>query len=165
MMNKKSLLLLMMWLCSFALQAQLSPKREFRGAWTVSYTHLLDQENNAVNGPRFDDPSTVAGTEGNKVSAKWEPVAISVLVDAGDGQLAAAESDMTQATGAYKEWMTGDFASYNTLYMKSTASRYAGPTGPDGKPMVKKIDIGVFEYQYPEKLSDRDIVYLSLIHI
>lgn len=101
---------------------------------------LLDQENNAVNGPRFDDPSTVAGTEGNKVSAKWEPVAISVLVDAGDGQLAAAESDMTQATGAYKEWMTGDFASYNTLYMKSTASRYAGPTGPDGKPMVKKID-------------------------
>lgn len=90
---------------------------------------LLDQENNAVNGPRFDDPSTVAGTEGNKVSAKWEPVAISVLVDAGDGQLAAAESDMTQATGAYKEWMTGDFASYNTLYMKSTASRYAGPTG------------------------------------
>lgn len=122
---------------------------------------LLDQENNAVNGPRFDDPSTVAGTEGNKVSAKWEPVAISVLVDAGDGQLAAAESDITQATGAYKEWMTGDFASYNTLYMKSTASRYAGPTGPDGKPMVKKIDIGVFEYQYPEKLSDRDIVYVA----
>lgn len=122
---------------------------------------LLDQENNAVNGPRFDDPSTVARTEGNKVSAKWEPVAISVLVDAGDGQLAAAESDMTQATGAYKEWMTGDFASYNTLYMKSTASRYAGPTGPDGKPMVKKIDIGVFEYQYPEKLSDRDIVYVA----
>ena len=45
--------------------------------------------------------------------------------------------------------------------MKSTASRYAGPTGPDGKPMVKKIDIGVFEYQYPEKLSDRDIVYVA----
>ena len=122
---------------------------------------LLDQENNAVNGPRFDDPSTVAGTEGNKVSAKWEPVAISVLVDAGDGQLAAAESDMTQATGAYKEWMTGDFASYNTLYMKSTASRYAGPTGPDGKPMVKKIDIGVFEYQYPVNLSSLDIVYVA----
>ena len=122
---------------------------------------LLDQENNAVNGPRFDDPSTVAGTEGNKVSAKWEPVAISVLVDAGNGQLAAAESDMTQATGAYKEWMTGDFASYNTLYMKSTASRYAGPTGPDGKPMVKKIDIGVFEYQYPMTLSNLDIVYVA----
>lgn len=122
---------------------------------------LLDQENNAVNGPRFDDPSTVAGTEGNKVSAKWEPVAISVLVDAGDGQLAAAESDMTQATGAYKEWMTGDFASYNTLYMKSTASRYAGPTGPDGKPMVKKIDIGLFEYQYPVNLSSLDIVYVA----
>lgn len=122
---------------------------------------LLDQENNAVNGPRFDDPSTVAGTEGNKVSAKWEPVAISVLVDAGDGQLAAAESDMTQATGAYKEWMTGDFASYNTLYMKGTASRYAGPTGPDGKPMDKKIDIGVFEYQYPVTLSNLDIVYVA----
>lgn len=122
---------------------------------------LLDQENNAVNGPRFDDPSTVAGTEGNKVSAKWEPVAISVLVDAGAGQLAAAESDMTQATGAYKEWMIDGLASYQTLYMKGTASRYAGPTGKDGKPMDKKIDIGVFEYQYPEKLSDRDIVYVA----
>lgn len=121
----------------------------------------LDSENNAVNGPRFDDPSTVAGTEGNKASAKWEPVAISVLVDAGDGQLAASESDMTQATGAYKEWMTGDFASYNTLYMKGSASRYAGPTGPDGKPMVKKIDIGVFEYQYPVTLSNLDIVYVA----
>ena len=121
----------------------------------------LDSENNAVNGPRFDDPSTVAGTEGNKFSAKWEPVAISVLVDAGDGELVAAESDMTQATGAYQEWMTGDFASYNTLYMKSTASRYAGPTGPDGKPMDKKIDIGVFEYQYPVTLSNLDIVYVA----
>lgn len=122
---------------------------------------LLDQENNAVNGPRFDDPSTVAGTEGNKVSAKWEPVAISVLVDAGDGQLAAAESDITEAEGAYKEWMVDDLASYQTLYMKGTASRYAGPTGPDGKPMVKKIDIGVFEYQYPVTLSNLDIVYVA----
>ena len=122
---------------------------------------LLDQENNAVNGPRFDDPSTVAGTEGNKVSAKWEPVAISVLVDAGNGQLAADKSDMTEATGAYKEWMIDGLASYQTLYMKSTASRYAGPTGPDGKPMVKKIDIGVFEYQYPVTLSNLDIVYVA----
>ena len=32
-MNRKTLLLLMMWLCSLALPAQLSPKREFRGAW------------------------------------------------------------------------------------------------------------------------------------
>ena len=51
-----------------------------------------------------------------------------MLVDAGDGQLAAAESDMTQATGAYKLWMTGYFAAYITLFMISTASLYAGPT-------------------------------------
>lgn len=122
----------------------------------------LDSENNAVNGPRFDDPSTVAGTEGNKASAKWEPVAISVLVDAGTGQLNANKWDMTEADGQYKEWMTNNLASsYQTLYMKGTASRYAGPTGKDGKPMDKKIDIGVFEYQYPEKLSDRDVVYVA----
>lgn len=122
----------------------------------------LDSENNAVNGPRFDDPSTVAGTEGNKASAKWEPVAISVLVDAGTGQLDADKLDMTEADGEYKEWMTKNLASsYQTLYMKGTASRYAGPTGKDGKPMNKKIDIGVFEYQYPEKLSDRDVVYVA----
>lgn len=122
----------------------------------------LDSENNAVNGPRFDDPSTVAGTEGNKASAKWEPVAISVLVDAGDGWLDAAKLDMAEAEGAYKTWMHENLApSYQTLYMKGTASRYAGPTGKDGKPMNKNIDIGVFEYQYPEKLSDRDVVYVA----
>lgn len=123
---------------------------------------LLDQENNAVNGPRFDDPSTVAGTEGNKASAKWEPVAISVLVDAGTGQLDADKLNMTEADGEYKEWMTKNLASsYQDLYMNNTASRYAGPTGKDGKPMAKNIDIGVFEYQYPEKLSDRDVVYVA----
>lgn len=122
---------------------------------------LLDQENNAVNGPRFDDPSTVAGTEGNKASAKWEPVAISVLVDAGESFLVADEPDMTLAKGAYNQWMTDNASSYQTLYMNNTASRYAGPTGPNGKPMDKNIDIGVFEYQYPEKLSDRNIVYVA----
>ena len=122
----------------------------------------LDSENNAVNGPRFDDPSTVAGTEGNKASAKWEPVAISVLVDAGNGWLDAAKLDMAEAEGAYKTWMHENLeSSYQTLYMNNTASRYAGPTGPDGQPIDKKIDIGVFEYQYPEKLSDRDIVYVA----
>lgn len=45
--------------------------------------------------------------------------------------------------------------------MKGSASRYAGPTGPDGKPMDKKIDIGVFEYQYPVTLSNLDIVYVA----
>lgn len=122
---------------------------------------LLDSENNAVNGPRFDDPSTVAGTEGNKISAKWDPVAISVLVDAGAGELAAEESDMAAAEGAYKEWMVDNLASYQTLYMKGSASRYAGPTGPDGQPMDKTIDIGVFEYQYPMTLSNLDIVYVA----
>lgn len=122
----------------------------------------LDSENNAVNGPRFDDPSTVAGTEGNKASAKWEPVAISVLVDAGNGWLDAAKLNMAEAEGAYITWMHENLeSSYQTLYMNNTASRYAGPTGPDGQPIDKKIDIGVFEYQYPEKLSDRDIVYVA----
>lgn len=133
---------------------------EFGNLLSNSFVRL-DSENNAVNGPRFDDPSTVAGTEGNKASAKWEPVAISVLVDAGTGQLAADNLNMTEADGVYKKWMTNNASSYQTLYMKSTASRYAGPTGPDGEPMVKKIDIGVFEYQYPVTLSNLDIVYVA----
>jgi uncharacterized lipoprotein YddW (UPF0748 family) len=32
-MNKKSLFLLLLWWCSMTLSAQLTPKREFRGAW------------------------------------------------------------------------------------------------------------------------------------
>ena len=46
----------------------------------------LDSRNNHIDGPRFSRPSTVAGVEGYVSDARWNPGAISVLVDAGHGE-------------------------------------------------------------------------------
>lgn len=118
---------------------------------------LLDTENNAINGPRFDDPSVGAGTDGNRVSAKWEPISISVLVDAGDGVEQVSDKAVQ---GAYSDWMKVNAPSYAGLYMGETP-RYAGALDETGKPVDKRIDIGVFEYQYPTSLSALDIVYVA----
>lgn len=122
---------------------------------------VLHEENNAVNGPRFSEPTGVSGTEGYLASAKWDPIAISVLVDAGDGTLAAKEENPLFATGGYKDWMSQQAPDYAALYMGGSATRYAGPKDENGEQMDKTIDIGVFEYQYPTDLSGLDIVYVA----
>ena len=119
---------------------------------------VLGTDNNAVNGPRFDEPSAVAGTEGKMASAKWEPISISVLVDAGNGVMS---KDDVNISGAYNEWMEAYAPAYKDLYMADIA-RYAGPLDATGQPMDKKIDIGVFEYQYPQRMSALDVVYVDM---
>lgn len=46
----------------------------------------LNKENIASDGPRFTAPTTTKGYEGYTQDAKWNPQAISVLTDAGDGK-------------------------------------------------------------------------------
>lgn len=77
---------------------------------------LLSTDNMGDNGPRFTNPSTEAGVEGNSASSLWNPVAISVVTDAGDGteHTATKNPDETDAehesegtvTGAYQQWFT-----------------------------------------------------------
>ena len=125
----------------------------------------LNTVNLAIDGPRFRSPSTVAGASGNSTSSLWNPAAISVLTDTGDGQLAYANSDMNSASGGYKNWWDGKTVStYSTFYMGDAGyDRYAGPrpTAQDTVPDPKVIDMGAYEYQYDNPF-DLDDVYVDL---
>lgn len=49
---------------------------------------------------------------------------------------------------AYQGYMAGD-------------KRYAGPKDEQGQEQDKKIDIGLYEYQYPTNLYSLDAVYVA----
>ena len=126
----------------------------------------LSTVNLAIDGPRFRSPSTVAGASGNSTSALWNPAAISVLTDTGDGQLAYANSDMNSASGGYKNWWDEKttLSGYSTFYMGDAGyDRYAGPrpTAQETDPDPKVIDMGAYEYQY-DNLFNLDDVYVDL---
>lgn len=125
----------------------------------------LNTVNLAIDGPRFRSPSTVAGASGNSTSSLWNPAAISVLTDTGDGELAYGSSDMASAEGAYHDWWDGTTVSdYSTFYMGDAGyDRYAGPrpTAQDTVPNPKVIDMGAYEYQYDNPF-DLDDVYVDL---
>lgn len=124
----------------------------------------LGEENMAIDGPRFAQPSSVAGVAGNSVASKWNPASISVLTDAGDGELDYNEQDITKATGAYKDWWNGISSDCpETFYTgNDTYKRYMGQKplfGAAGQPKV--IDIGLFEYQYKSAFQTMDRIYVD----
>ena len=125
----------------------------------------LNTVNLAIDGPRFRSPSTVAGASGNSTSSLWNPAAISVLTDTGDGQLAYGDNDIANATDGYHDWWDGKTVStYSTFYMGDAGyDRYAGPrpTPQDTVPDPKVIDMGAYEYQYDNPF-DLDDVYVDL---
>lgn len=126
----------------------------------------LSTSNMAIDGPRFAQPSSVSGVSGNNVADKWNPASISVLTDAGDGELAYDNSDITQATGAYKEWwqnVSSDVCPETFYTGSSNYKRYMGPKpvlGQTEQPL-KKIDIGLFEYQYKTQFLSMDTIYVD----
>ena len=137
---------------------------------------LLSTENMADKGPRFTNPSTVVGVDGNSASSLWNPVAISVLTDAGDGTKHTAnknpnESDLDHKsdgtiTGAYQQWFT-DNSNIAEAYITGTSngsySRYSGPNNEVNKPLCKPIDIGVYEYQYFSNFSTMPTIFVDTI--
>ena len=120
----------------------------------------LNTENMAANGPRFRAPSDKAGLDGYSVTALWNPGAISVLTDGGDGY----EPFNGAPTGTYEEWWgpgTANATDYKEIYI-SGVNRYIGPPTDHQNPSPNKpIDIGFYEYQYPQNLENRDVVYVA----
>lgn len=121
----------------------------------------LSAVNTDVNGPRFARPSTVAGTAGNNAYNCWNPAAISILTDAGNGTQTAADNSIV--SGAYEDWWTdeAECPEYKNQYMHEGYLRYAGPRNEDGTQADKPIDIGVYEYQYNPKFSKMDTIYVA----
>lgn len=119
----------------------------------------LSAVNTDVNGPRFARPSTVAGIAGNDAYNCWNPIAISILTDAGDGVQTADDSSIS---GAYDNWWEEPgLTDYKEQYMGEGYMRYAGPRNEDGTQANKPIDIGVYEYQYNPKFSKMDTIYVA----
>ena len=119
----------------------------------------LSTNNSDVNGPRFTRPATVAGIAGNDAYNCWNPIAISILTDAGDGVQAA---DNSSISGAYDNWWEEPgLTDYKEQYMGEGYMRYAGPRNEDGTQADKPIDIGVYEYQYNPKFSNMDTIYVA----
>lgn len=137
---------------------------------------LLSTDNMGDNGPRFTNPSTVAGVKGNSASSLWNPVAISVLTDAGDGtehngdQSNSSETDHAPdgTTGAYQNWFSDDgYLGQNGVteaYITGgTYSRYLGPRGDNNEELCKPIDIGLYEYQYVSNFSTMPAIYVATL--
>lgn len=134
---------------------------------------LLSTDNMGDKGPRFTNPSTVAGVDGNSASSLWNPVAISVLTDAGDGTEHNDDSENTDesdhssgaTTGSYKNWFdTNGYLGQNGVkeaYITGTYSRYSGPRGQNNEELCKPIDIGVYEYQYISNFSTMTAIYVD----
>lgn len=128
----------------------------------------LGKDNLAINGPCFASPSTTKGYAGYSLSDQWNPRAISVLTDAGSGE---KDKDNDNETGAYKKWWEvhrtrlGEYG-YPTEYIRYADAtdnylRYVGPIDENGVVSSKPIDIGMYEFQYVFKLSDRDQLYIG----
>ena len=128
----------------------------------------LGKDNLAINGPCFASPSTTKGYAGYSLSDQWNPRAISVLTDAGSGE---KDKDNANETGAYKKWWDVhqerlDKYGYPTEYIRYADAtdnylRYVGPIDENGVVSSKPIDIGMYEFQYVFKLSDRDQLYIG----
>lgn len=127
----------------------------------------LSKENIASDGPRFTEPTTTKGYEGYKPDAKWNPQAISVLTDAGDGKKDANDAN---ETGKYQKWWTMHNTrlkeyGYPSEYIRPASgtgyNRYVGPKDENGNVAEKPIDIGMYEFQYVFKFTDFEKVYIG----
>lgn len=136
----------------------------------------LSTDNMNDEGPRFTNPSTVAGVEGNSASSLWNPVAISVVTDAGDGtkhndelsNTSETDHEAGKTTGAYLYWFsdTGYFGQTGVTeaYITGvTYSRYSGPRGQNNEELCKPIDIGLYEYQYVSNFSTMPAIYVDTL--
>ena len=137
---------------------------------------LLSTDNMSDKGPRFTNPSTEAGVAGNSASSLWNPAAISVLTDAGDGtehngdQSNSSETDHTPngTTGAYQEWFSdngylGQNGVTEAYITGENYFRYSGPRGDNNEELCKPIDIGLYEYQYISNFSTMPAIYVATL--
>lgn len=137
---------------------------------------LLSTANMADNGPRFTNPSAEAGVKANSSASLWNPAAISVLTDAGDGTThteleypGEAGHEDNQEKGAYQEWFSSTgYLGQNGVaeaYITGAYSRYSGPYGENGTQMCKPIDIGLYEYQYVSNFSTMLKIYVDTLSV
>ncbi len=133
------------------------------GSVNSNYNILLSETNNDTFGPRFTSPSTTAGVAGNSSTNLWNPAAISVVTDKGDGLNPDDNNKEDAYTGWFAESNTG-LTDYAKTYMNGSYDRYSGPLNYDenGNQIIKRtIDIGVYEYQYESNFQNMVAIYVA----
>lgn len=133
------------------------------GSVNSNYNILLSKTNNDTFGPRFTSPSTTAGVAGNSSTNLWNPAAISVVTDKGDGLNPDDNNKEDAYTGWFTEFNTG-LTDYAKTYMNGSYDRYSGPLNydEDGNQIIKRtIDIGVYEYQYESNFQNMVAIYVA----
>lgn len=126
----------------------------------------LDTDNMASDGPRFTNPATEAGAEGNDATNLWNPAGISIATDRGDGII---PQDNGGASDAYTGWFADNgLDGYADGYIKMrndgrTYERYSAPYKNDGTQEKRNIDIGFYEYQYVSNFSTMAEIYVDTI--
>lgn len=131
------------------------------GSVNSNYNILLSETNNDTFGPRFTSPSTTAGVAGNSSTNLWNPSAISIVTDKGDG---VDKKNNGGISGAYDSWFDEqslDGYKYGVDYMGSGYNRYSGPLDDEGNPDDKPIDIGLYEYQYKNNFQTMKAIYVA----
>ena len=126
----------------------------------------LDTDNMASDGPRFTNPATEAGAEGNDATNLWNPAGISIATDRGDGII---PQDNGGKSDAYTAWFVDNgMDGYDGDYIAvrnngRTYERYSAPYKADGSPEPRNIDIGFYEYQYVSNFSTMTEIYVDTI--
>lgn len=143
---------------------------------------LLSEGNFTATGPRFMEPTTVAGVNGYNVDAKWNPAAISILTDAGLGR-PEDENQGSEMDNAYLAWWKlhdprlyalkyhddklnfiryASQSAVGSTRARASYERYLGPQKPDGTQGDRTIDIGMYEFQYIfNGFSDYSAIYIG----
>ena len=127
-----------------------------------NFNILLSADNNDASGPRFVKPAATAGIGGNDATDLWNPAAISVVTDAGNG----LTDTNGKKSGAYNDWFSLEdeqLVGFVDDYMgDSEYDRYSGPVDPTtGTTGVRPIDIGAYEYQYVSNFQTMLAIYVA----
>lgn len=119
---------------------------------------LLNAENMAVDGPKFERPTERAGVIHSNFVSRWNPIAVSLLADAGNGSIPYGQET---PQGAYENWWntTGETKRY---FPETSYKRYSGPLQPTDVHESTYIDIGLYEYQYKNRFGSMEMVYVDV---
>ena len=119
---------------------------------------LLNAENMVVDGPKFERPTERAGVIHSNFVSRWNPIAVSLLADAGNGSIPYGQET---PQGAYENWWntTGETKRY---FPETSYKRYSGPLQPMDVQESTYIDIGLYEYQYKNRFGSMEMVYVDV---
>ena len=139
-------------------------------ASNLNHNVLLDNYNMGDKGPRFTNPSAKAGVEGNSASSLWNPAAISIVTDAGNGTEHTSikpdgeDNHMENAiNGGYNDWFDSNKMVKESYISEGIYSRYSGPRNLSNEELCKSIDIGLYEYQYISNFSTMPAIYVDVV--